>query len=272
MYYLAHMGLYYFTTGDEPKGQAWLSRMWQYNEMQPHIFAAPLTDWFCSYFHTTATMILDGEQIQIQPNHIVIWPAQSFRSFGNADEPWCNSWMHMSGNSLKKWADSSILLRPLPCANPTLFHKTQNDLFDEYSNHHQPDPFIVEHLIEIFFRQLNRLHSNTQEQTPETYLAIRRFILEHLNQQHSTEGLAAQMGLSSTQFSKQFRRYFDQPPIEFLINARIKQAQYLLMVHQRVQDVAQMVGYEDIYYFSRLFKKHVGVSPRKWREQQLALE
>ena len=55
---------------------------------------------------------------------------------------------------------------------------------------------------------------------------------------------------------------------EYLTNLRMNKAKELLRTTQmRSSDVAYAVGYNDPHYFSYLFKKHTGVTPRDYRKE-----
>jgi transcriptional regulator GlxA family with amidase domain len=59
-----------------------------------------------------------------------------------------------------------------------------------------------------------------------------------------------------------YREFFGGSPVEDLINARIKHAQWLLSATTlSVGQVAGECGFRSLYHFSRLFKKRVGSSP-----------
>ena len=54
----------------------------------------------------------------------------------------------------------------------------------------------------------------------------------------------------------------------YVIGQRLQQAAYLLRDRNlRITDVARQVGYEDLFYFSKLFKDRYGVSPREFRRR-----
>lgn len=74
--------------------------------------------------------------------------------------------------------------------------------------------------------------------------------------------------LVRTIFPPCFRRRTGQTFVEYLTAVRIEAAKHLLTEgNSRMSDIAFDVGYQDSHYFSYLFKKHVGVSPREYRSR-----
>jgi AraC-like DNA-binding protein len=79
-------------------------------------------------------------------------------------------------------------------------------------------------------------------------------------------GLAKRNGFSVSHFSRVFAAVAGLRPQPFLIAARIDHARDLLaLTPASIGEVATAAGFSDIYYFSRLFKRRVGVSPSAFR-------
>lgn len=82
----------------------------------------------------------------------------------------------------------------------------------------------------------------------------------------SVAALAKQHGFSVSHFSRVFEAVAGVRPQSFLIAARIDHARELLaLTPASVGTIAHTAGFSDIYYFSRLFKQRVGVSPSVFR-------
>ncbi|MBW7461479.1 helix-turn-helix domain-containing protein, partial [Paenibacillus sepulcri] len=70
---------------------------------------------------------------------------------------------------------------------------------------------------------------------------------------------------SETHFRERFRSRYGIWPLEYLTSVRLGAARRLLLVSGRsVREVAHRVGYRDEFYFSRLFRKHTGVTPSQY--------
>lgn len=92
---------------------------------------------------------------------------------------------------------------------------------------------------------------------------------DHYDEKISLDQIAENMYLSPFYISKIFKSETGDTPIRHLINIRLEKAKALLEegCDGSIQEVAAMVGYDDAYHFSKLFKKHFGVSPSQVRKQ-----
>lgn len=82
----------------------------------------------------------------------------------------------------------------------------------------------------------------------------------------SLDELAEEAGVSRYHFVRRFRGQTGQSPIQYFIHLKMQHACQLLDSSERpIKHVAMELGYEDAYYFSRVFKKVMGVSPQQYR-------
>lgn len=80
--------------------------------------------------------------------------------------------------------------------------------------------------------------------------------------------LLTQIPISKAHFRKLFREETGKTPVEYLNDLRINHARHLLLnQHMTSKSASLSVGFKDQYYFSRVFKKSTGVSPKRWKEQ-----
>ena len=70
-------------------------------------------------------------------------------------------------------------------------------------------------------------------------------------------------------FDRSFKHVTKVTPMQYIIQLRMTNALNLLdNTSYNIIQVANAVGYDDAYYFSRLFKKNVGVSPTEYRKRK----
>ena len=92
------------------------------------------------------------------------------------------------------------------------------------------------------------------------------YMREHLNQPLQVAKLAALVNVSASHYFALFKRRTGCAPIDFFIRLRMRQACRLLSgTLLSVKEVAAALGYEDPFYFSRMFKSVVQVAPSEYR-------
>ena len=83
----------------------------------------------------------------------------------------------------------------------------------------------------------------------------------------SLDALAAYMGYSASYFAATFKRLTGSSPLSYFNRMKVERACELMeTTEMKVNQICHKVGIDDSYYFSRLFKKIKGMSPRMYRE------
>jgi len=94
-----------------------------------------------------------------------------------------------------------------------------------------------------------------------------RQIREHPEKTYSIARLARQGGYSRSYFSSLFKSIVGLSPKDYIVKTRMQAAEHLLLdSNYTVSAIAGMLGYQDIYFFSRQFKVHHGLSPLQYRQ------
>lgn len=97
---------------------------------------------------------------------------------------------------------------------------------------------------------------------------IHAFMQDRLHERVSLQQLADLAGLSPAHFATRYRQQTGVAPIQHFLHLKIEQACQLLDTTElSFLAISTQLGYEDSYYFSRLFKKVMGQSPRSYRHK-----
>lgn len=92
------------------------------------------------------------------------------------------------------------------------------------------------------------------------------YIEENLHRKLTNEELADVIHLHPNYFNSVFKKYVGETPLRYINHLRIKQAKDLLLrSSEAISEIPELVGFKDIYYFSKAFKKATGMSPSLYR-------
>ncbi|WP_431215391.1 helix-turn-helix domain-containing protein [Puia sp. P3] len=92
------------------------------------------------------------------------------------------------------------------------------------------------------------------------------FMQQNLSRTLTLGDIAASVNFSASHYSAFFRKTTGYAPIEYFNHLKVQKAcQYLLYTELRIKEIADKLGIEDPYYFSRMFRKLMGLSPIEYR-------
>jgi len=110
------------------------------------------------------------------------------------------------------------------------------------------------------------IERKASNQLTEAIHEVANFIRQHPGVPHRVEDLALRAQLSPRYFSIKFKEIIGSSVQTYMIRMRIERAQHLLMhAGMNVTEVADALGYRDIFFFSRQFKQYTGKSPSEVR-------
>ena len=121
---------------------------------------------------------------------------------------------------------------------------------------------ILRILISHFVRHAIPKNESLDDRVASALLYIRSNLARPLE---VTE-LAKLSCVSKEHFTRKFTEQIGESPMQYILNKRIQRAQILLMINtNHIKDVAYAVGFNDVSYFNRIFKKNVGCTPKEYR-------
>ncbi|MFJ7918641.1 helix-turn-helix transcriptional regulator [Lysinibacillus fusiformis] len=112
------------------------------------------------------------------------------------------------------------------------------------------------------------VNSQNSSESHTLFERVCNYIHEHYYQSLTISCLAEQNHVNRNRLSYVFKKHAGLGPAEYLLKYRISMAQQMLYTSDApVQQIAQAVGIEDPFYFSRVFKKQFGIPPKEYREK-----
>ncbi|MBN8526501.1 MAG: helix-turn-helix domain-containing protein [Planctomycetes bacterium] len=209
---------------------------------------------------------IDGGPVQAGP-FARVWPPRTPHRYGHPGRPWSHSWIHVRGAGFATdVARAGVPLdRAVAGFQPEPFEHLLRLIHAECAGRPRPDLAIVLDLLRILVRMLRR----DEVEGPDG--AIPPALSRLCQELHGRPGahwdiprMARLCGWSESRFSHRFRAALGVPPLEYLIQLRLRRARELLNEPgKRVHAVAAEVGYHDLPHFCRIFKQRFGASPRQ---------
>ena len=93
-------------------------------------------------------------------------------------------------------------------------------------------------------------------------------IRDHYTEDISLTSLAAKYNISMGHLSKMIKEHLQVNFSDYIASLRIQRAKELLRDESiSIQEIAEIVGYNDYFYFTKVFKKVEGISPSKYRKE-----
>lgn len=125
---------------------------------------------------------------------------------------------------------------------------------------------------DLFYDSLSsilNLSQSAQLSSLETLIRqVCEYIDQNFNKSINIENIAKQYYITSEHLIRTFKKHVGTTPLQYIINKRLESAKVLLLIEPPldVRTIAQMVGYENPHYFSRIFKSSIGVTPSAYRQ------
>jgi len=214
-------------------------------------------------------------RFEIGVNEFILLPAtKESMSYGaNQDDPWTIYWVHFSGKDMDAF-NKSFGITIMDGPQPIIFNETGLHLWENmystlemgYSKENLCHTSLcLYHLISTFLypdKHLNEKKQDAKDMISETIVYMRNEICNKL----TVEDFAKKNHLSASHFTALFRKASGMSPMEYFIHLKLQRACLQLYTTDiRIKEIANDLGYDDPYYFSRLFKKYMNVSPELYR-------
>jgi AraC-like DNA-binding protein len=219
---------------------------------------------------------VNGRKSHLRKGELLIIPRNQRHKYWAADDnPWSIYWMHFRGENSNYYVDRI----PNVAETVTVEYAVQQEairLFRDClatleSGYALPTLIYAaqsaQHILSLLlFRNAALPMAERAERRRMKCEAIVDFMHSNLSESFQLEDFASRAEISVSHFSEMFREQTHHSPMSYFTQLKIRSACRLLdFTAKPVKVVAMETGYSDPYYFSRVFKKVMGISPDKYR-------
>ena len=163
--------------------------------------------------------------------------------------------------------------RQLENYNPKVYDNRPTLMdFERKNEESSPSAYMETHailgiLLSRFIKNTKSKSANSNEK--KEFGMVLNYIHENLHENLSVKRLADFCHLNTDYFSRVFNENFGMRPNKYIQSKRIERAQLLLLsTNNSLKQIAEKVGLENLSYFTRIFKSHIGKTPGAFREGQ----
>ena len=216
-------------------------------------------------FNASGEMVINGEKV-CEGEAYVIMPRERYEYTYISKENALYYWLHFSGTEVKAILERLSLRKGKYTLSESkgeveeILRRMIKALLEEWEG-------AEEYMVGQLYSLLVLLSEPRRNKNPFSK-AVKK--LCDPKDKTSVAELAESYGMSEGHFIRQFKSYTGQTPLEYRAFKKIETAKSLLSgTDMSVTDISSALGFEDPLYFSRVFKRQAGVSPREYRNKYL---
>ncbi len=185
----------------------------------------------------------------------LIRPGELYAYAADKDDPWSYVWVGFNGSLAKR-------LDTLPELVMDYREDTFFDLRKVADMTSMREEFVTSKIYEIICVLFGR-----QNQKPHYVGQAKNYIRVNYMNPITAENVAASVGVSLRYLSRLFKESTGRGVQDYLISTRLGHAKQLLSQGLSVSEAAFQSGFNDVFHFSKAFKKVIGISPSEYKKQ-----
>ena len=219
---------------------------------------------------------INGQERVVSAGNIIVYlPGQPQEYVYFKDDKTDVYWVHFTGSDVEKIID----YYNIRLSENIIYIGTSPDyqwLFGQIIQELQLCRPRFEELISLLLRNIfilisrNLIKANRADNSLENEVELAmHYFRENYRSEINVEDYALSRGMSASNFYRVFKQISGSTPLQYILKLRLSNAQNLLEnSNLSIAEIASAVGYENPLYFSRLFHKHIGVSPSEYRKMR----
>lgn len=230
-------------------------------------------DYYLMYLEQgTLEVLLNGQVLTMQPGHLVLfYPGEDTWYAKHDAGEMAYYWIHFTGSGVPSVLAGCGLEKPGiyftgPGPDiPTAFRAVFQNYINRDSCHAIAAAAQLISILVLIRRSMADLANTRRDLTAGKMKASLAYIHHHYSQPITIRELADLEHLSTSRYCALFQRATGISPNAYIIDLRLRMATDLMMkTDLSLKQIAQLVGYDDQLYFSRLFHSKRGLSPKQY--------
>ena len=219
----------------------------------------------------------EGKKHYLSANQIFIIKSKTACRYGtDSKEPWTLYWLHYTGENSEIY--SPLFNQVINIYREKIYSIDERlllfeEILSNIENYLNADKVIYANVCLKYFLtsiKYNDVYRSVKKDKGNDMLEdIINYMKDNIHKNLKIKDIAVEFRCSASNIYKLFRKDLESAPLDFFIHLKIEKAhRYLLQTNMKVKEISRKLGYDDPYYFSRIFTKHSGISPAKFRKEE----
>lgn len=220
---------------------------------------------------------IDKRKTIIKKNQLFIIPPKTVCNYGSSTKnPWTNYWLHFTGENSKIYSPPTNRIIEIPPTKNSRIEERMllfEEMLQNMEDHFKFEKVIYANIcLKQFLTSVKYLHiyrSINKASEDDLLQELIAYMKNNIDKNLRVSDLSKICKCSTSKIYKLFKQTLNSGPQDFFIHLKVERARkYLLQTNLKVKEIGIKLGYDDQYYFSRIFTKHVGMSPANFRKEE----
>lgn len=200
------------------------------------------------------TVIIEEDKYDVKSGEVFLLPPdKTVLYYANNEDPWEYIWIGFDGKLSERFFELESPVFPF---DKRIFEEIK--MIDLYPD--TKEEYLVTKLFEIYMELFGKRKKS------DVVTAVADYIDHSFSEPISIENIAKDVMLDRHHLSRIFKAKTGVTMQQYLVDKRLNQAKKLLLTGMDISVCCEAVGYNDIFNFSKAFKKKFGISPGKFKK------